>query len=647
MVAAAATIELHPNSGVGSVEEELQLNEERLQSVARWIETELLWAESARSELRNVWENNLRQYEAIPEMLRRDTPIINASNIEVPLGAIAADIVNAQIINTIFNIDPLITVREVGEEGRFTEHVKALQRFCDVLSRKINLKPAAENAILDDVKMGTGILYTIWSEKRKKTLAREDVTKRGPLVRGVPVEDFFVPSGSCSDLDAEPWVALRYRLTEHELNVRARDLGWDVEAAREYSTVDRVRQARERLGRNAQQGPRGGNADDEQRRMYEVFDVYCYYDIDDDGIDEDLLITWDRGSRNILMVQFNPYDRRPFSAMRYQLREYLFYGLGVVEMMTPFQKGATNLYNYWVDNALLANARFWIGRHGSVPNNSMHIWPNRFLGVQDPERDLKGVPLADTYASMPLALQQTVNFAERRSGLPEVSGARPGGQLGTRTPGITAMSILNKANERFGPAFSAAREAVTDAMKQAIMRYQEQVLAGNESVMQDIRLMMGEDRSRLLIELFMNPAFGESVAVELTAATAQVNREADRQAWILLMQQVMTLGMNLFQLAQAIDSPDVGPVAKQVAMQLAEVSKELLDRVYRAFDQVRDPKALLVDIQEALAQAEANQPPDILEQLSGIVNALGQGEQAGGGIATNGTVPSMDALVGR
>lgn len=648
-----AVIDLHPLEIAPSIADELRLDDETLQQLSRYLETEITWADSARAELKNVWESNLRQYEAIPEMLRRDTPIVNASNIEIPLGAIAADAVYAQIMNTIFNIDPLVTVREVGETGRFTEHVKALQRFVDVQSRRVNLKPASQNATLDDVKMGTGILYIPWQEKRKKTLASEQVVSRGPMVRGVPVEDFFVPGGACDDFDLEPWVAMRYHLTEHDMMVRERDLDWNIDIAREWSTIDTVRRARERLGRNPNIGPgRAGGGAPDMRRTFEIFDVYVYYDIDGDGIDEDLYCVWDRGSRQVLKVEYNPYDRRPFAAMRYQLREYLFYGLGVVEMLTPFQRGASNLYNYWVDNALLANARFWIGRFGAVPNNQLHIWPNRFMAVQNPDTDLRAVPMADTYPSMPMALQQTMNFAERRSGLPEVSGARPGGMLGTRTPGITAMSILNKTSERFGPAFDAVREAITDAIRQVVMRYQERVLMGDEDAEQDILRMLGDASGQLILELFRDPNFANSVAVELTAATAQVNREADRQAWILLMQQVMQLGTSLFQLAQAIDSPEVGPVAKQVAQQLADVSRELLERVYRAFDQVRDPKALLIDLQEAMAvaQQQAQQQPNALEELAGMVDGLinqqQQGAQGAGGTPEGGAVSEMDALFG-
>lgn len=637
-------IVVHPEE----VTDELVVDEERLGVLARWLDSELHRAEGARSELRLVWENNLRLYEAVAERTRRNVPIENASNIEIPLGAIAADSVYAQIINTIFQIEPLITVREVGESGEFTENVKALQRFVDVLARKIRLRPAAENAILDDVKLGTGILYTRWTERRKKTAAASEVVSRGPIVQGVAIEDFFVPGGACDDLDNERWVALRYHLTEHELNVRARDLEWEVEGALESPSQDRVRQIRERLGRHdGRQSRRGSESGDSGGKIFEIYDFYCYFDIDGDGLDEDLLVTWDRGSRSVLKITFNPYDRRPFSVMRYQLREYLFYGLGVIEMLRPFQQGATNLYNHWVDNSLLANTRFWVGKHGAVPNNQMRVWPNRFLGVSNPRDDIIPHQMADTFASAPQAIQQTVSFAERRVGLPEVSGQRPGGVLGSRTPGITALSVLQKTNERFGPAFESARAGVAGAVRQAILRYQERLLGGNRDTEDDIIAMLGEERGGLVVAILRDPRFDDTVAVELTASNAQVNKEADRQNWLLLFQQVITLGQQLTGLAQIIDSPETGPVTKNVAQQLADVARELLERVYRSFDQVRDPTALLVDMNAAIAEAEAQQPPDALAQLGALLGQVVDAQEtidAAGTPVNNGVAgPAVDA----
>lgn len=630
----ATFVDVHPE-----LEEILVVDEERLPMLSRWLETELSRADGARTQLQRMWRNALRLYEGVPRRRRRNMPIENASNLVLTIGAIATDSVYAQIINTIFNVDPLLTVRAVSETGSLTEHVKAMQRFVDVLAGKIDLRQAAENSILDNVQMGTGILYVRWAEKRKKTKVSQQI-ERGPMVRSIAVEDFFLPGGAHDDLQNERWCGMRYFLTEHELNIMARDFDWDISAVRESTNVDQVRTMRERIGRHDGTGSRRSEVTQGGGRLYELYDFYCLYDIDGDGIDEDLLVTWDKGSRRVVALGYNPYDMRPFERIVYQKRAHLFWGLGVIEMLRPYQEGATNQYNNAIDNSQLANARFWAGKHGVLQDNNFTIFPNKFLPLADPANDLRALPMADIYPSAFQNLQQTIQFAERRVGVSDITGQRPGGVLGSRTPGITAMQILQKSSERFGPAFDSSRMGISGAVRQAVLRYREQVLADNQEAIEDIHMMM-EDRAELVLQLLVDPRFDDTISIELTASSARVNKETAQQNWILLTQQIITLSERQVQLAQLVDSPEVGPVTKNVARQLAAVASELLDRVMRTFDQVRDPTSLLVDLEAAIGEAEAQQPPQAMEEIAVLIGAgLDQVEQ--GALAANGTALPVD-----
>jgi len=613
------------------------------EDLGRWLRGEIDRAKAARYTLERQWEENLRQYESVARRRTKNVPIENASNLEITLGAIAADAIYAQMLNLIFNVNPLVTIREVGEEGRYTDHVKALQRFTDVLAAKMGLRPAVENMLLDNIQLGTGIMYTRWAKTVKKTLGSE-VLREGPMARAIPVEDFFVPGGAFTDLQQERWCGFRMWLTAHQLNLRERDLGWDIDGTQPTGNVDRIRQIRERIGRTNGYTSRKSATDPAGGDMYEIFDIYCLYDIDGDGIDEDLLVTLDYQSQKVLKLRYNPYERRPFEAARYQLRGFIFYGLSVMEMLRPFQEGASNLYNHWVDNSLLANSRFWVGRHGAVPNNQLRIWPNRFLPVQNPREDIQSMPMADTFPSAPAALQQTVSFAEKRVGINDLTAPRPSAVLGSRTPGITALSMLQKANERFGPAFDGARLAISASIKQALYRYQERILMQDTLVIDELGKMLGMDKAALVAELLGDKQFDDTIAVELTASSASVNKETERQNWLLLFQQVVGLGEKIVQLSQLIESPQVGPVTKNVAQQLVGIANELLDRTLRTFDQVRDPGVMLINLQTAMDQADQQQPQDQMAQLAQAMQQAGM--QAGSGQGQEGMGGQIAAALG-
>lgn len=604
--------------------------QEALSELAMWLDQELNRATASRYDQERVWVESLRMYEGVSKYRTRNTPIENAPNLEVGLGAIASDAIYAQIINLIFNVSPLITVREIGTKGKYKQHVKALQRFMETIcDNQPDLREAAENALLDDVQLGTGIYYTRWSEKRKKTQV-DTVTKFGPLVKAVPVEDFFVPGGAYSDLQETRWVSMRVWLTKHELKLRERDLGWNLESAQQSATIDRVRQARERLGRQTSWSHRKAASDPQGGDMYEIHHVWCLYDIDGDGIDEDLLVTYDRIGKCVLKWRFNPYDKRPFSVMRYQLRAFLFYGLGVVDMIRPYQEGATELYNHWVTNSMLANARFWVGKHGAVPKNQLRIWPNRFLPVSDPQNDLNAIPLADTYPSAPAALQTTISFAERRSGINDLTAPRPSSVLGSRTPGITALSMLQKANERFGPAFDGARLATADAARQKVYRYQERILAADGIAEEQIRRMLGDEDAELVLELLNDKDFDASVLIQLTASSANTNRETERQNSLLLLQTLLGYYERVLQLAQVVATPGMPPVVVETGKKVINAASEIVERTLRTFDQIRDPEAFIVNIEKELGEQLQGMPP---QGMAGLEQALQQQqEEATGGI---------------
>lgn len=607
--------------------------EEAEADLSEWLAEELNRAQMARSEQEALWEQSLELYEGVSRAKRNTVPIENAPNLEVTLGAIATDAIYAQMLNLIFNIDPPITIRETGETGQFAEHVKALQRFAGIIMRQeLNLRPAVENALLDDVKLGTGIYYVRWNEDRKKTIV-DIVTAEGPKMRAVPLEDFFVPSGSYDNLQNERWVAMRTMLTEHELNLRERDLGWDIEGLQPTSQVSRIRQTRERLGR--QRGDAGRASDEEGGGLYEIYHFYCLFDIDRDGIDEDLLVSWDKQSRKVLKWRFNPYDRRPFEVMRYQLRQFLFYGLGVMEMLEPFQRGASDLYNHWVLNSMLANARFWVGKHGAVPGNRLRIWPNRYLPLADPRNDLQALQMADTYPSAPAALATTMSLAERRSGVNDLTTPRPSQVLGSRTPGITALSLLQKANERFGPAFDQARLATAGGVKQGLYRYQERLLAGGEAgdkVQEHIMELMGEERGQLVIEILMHRKFDNAVGVELTASSVNQNRQVEQQNSLQIIQTLMGYYARVFELMAAISQPGVPPPVADVGKQIAQKAGEMLDRALRTFDQIRDPQTLLIQVDEAVDQMQQLDQSG-LRGLGDLLAGLGGGAGGGAGAA--------------
>ena len=388
-----------------------------------------------------------------------------------------------------------------------------------------------------------------------------------------------------------PWVGLRFWHTQSELNLYASRRKWKIDAFKPAGGKDFVRTRREDLGHTYTKIARATD-------LYETITIFCAYDIDGDGIDEDLLVVWDRTSRDIGLVTYNPFDRRPIEPTRYQLRAHLFYGLGVMEMIRPYQDETSEIHNARTLNMLLANCRFWKAREGSVPE-TMKIWGNKVQMLSDPT-DLVAEQMADIYPSAAQAQAITTSLAERRVGVNEMSMPRPSQVLGSRTPGITAMSLLQQVNRRFTPAFDGYRNGTGAAVKQCLYRYQERLLAGDRAVEEDIMSVMGDEDGRLVIDVLRDDKFDEGMKIELTASSASVNRDADRQNSIMLVNLLAQYYQRTLELVSIAANPTTPPVIRDVAQKIANSAGEIIERTIRTFDQVRDPNTFIIDVNDEL-----------------------------------------------
>jgi|SRR5579884_231330 hypothetical protein len=598
-----------------------------------FLSMEIEDALTARRTVDKVWNEARRQYNGVPKRPMREVPVPNAPNIEITLGATLADDVCAQASDALFTATPLITVRAV--DAKWVEHAKAAQDWINWLAaNEIGLREAANHALVDTCQLGTGVYYIPFVEMTKKDRVYR-VTQRAPRVFAIAPEDWIVPPGSRGDIQRDRWVALRFWYTRGELEERARTLGWNIENAMPVAQFDLVRLQHERKA-----NMRGAML---WREVYEVCEVYAYFDYDDDGLDEDLLITWDRASRTILDLKFNPYDLRPVEVMRYQLRSHLPYGLGVMEMVQPFQEETTELHNYTLLNIFLANARVWAAKEGAVPEK-LEIMPGSVIKVlgDDVRSGLVELKMSEVYPSAFQAQNSAVALAERRIGTSGAAGMLAKG--GARTPGVTALSLLQQVNRRFSPAFDDMREKTAAAVRQAVYRYRERLLARDRDIERHLLDVMGEDRALLLHELLTLTDVERAIAIEMTASSATVNREADRQNAIQIANLMQGYYQQTVALALQAASPQLPDDLRNLLVDIAKKGTELMDRTLRTFDQVRDPKSFLVDTsiidQAALSGTLAQQQAQAATMVVNGGIPQGFGGQSAPGPFRGGTLPS-------
>ena len=595
----------------------LGIDGQQLGRLRDWLTVSVEDSISARAPLEAEWRECHKLYQGIPKSTLREVPIENAPNTEITIGAIASDDIYAQAIDLIFSASPLITCRakpKAADDKDTVDAAKALQRFVNhIATDESGVYEAAKHSIMDDVQLGTMVLYTPWIQRRRKTRT-STILAQHPIIRPMPVEDWIIFENNKS-LQETIGTGLRFYRSEGELNDYARLNNWNLDHVIPIGGKEWVRTRRETLGKQLEGVERKG-------KMFEIFDIYCLFDIDGDGIDEELYIAWNHTGRQICWVGYSPVDWRPINTGVYQVRPYLPYGMGVLEMMRPYEEELTDVHNFATLNALLANSRMWVG--SGIPE-TMKVWPGKVINLESEADSLEALVMADVHPSIFNMQAMIMQLANKRVGMSELSSPS---QVPGRTPGITMLSALQQVNRRFTPAFNDIRNCVSGALKQCLYRYQEQLLSGGLKVSEHIMSILGDSDGQLVTNLLRNETFDEWIDVELTAANASVNREADRQNSIMLVNVLGQYYQRMIELTAISSNPQTPEPVREVAKKVAESATEIIDRTIRTFDQIRDPATFTVDIDEELnasaGAAQEAQLMQLMQQLAGGGNGGGK-----------------------
>lgn len=617
------------------------LTEERRVRLARILQREITEAESARFPLTMRWKENIRQYEGIPRVAVKNYPIENAPNTELNISGTVVDTIYAQALDILWGIEPLVMVRASGTNGAFSDCAADIQILANRLAgNELALRQASNHSLLDCIKHGTGLTYTPWTERVRYTdIAR--ITSRGPRAFSPPLEDWLVPGGAETFDEFLPWLGIRNWRTATQLDVMVRTAGWKLDGAQKTASTNYTRTAREQAGMTRPSTQRIGE-------LYDIWMLYGTFDVDGDGIERDLLVYYNFSGNRVLHATWNPYDVMPANLSQYQLREHLIYALGTVEMCSQFQESATTILNENLANMMLANTRMYTGPAGSVPGDTIRARPGKFIGTTGGNQ-ITELKMSDVYPSGLASLGVLGQMWERRTGVNEVSSPRPSSMLGNRTPGITAMTLMQAANRRFATAFDSMRDATAGCVWQGLMRYHERIRMGDALAIQHIQAMFPDpERGGSVVAALKDPTFDDGMIVEMQATSATANQMQDRQEMVQLAGILGAYYDKSLQLIAVASQQGIAEPVREVALKVAHGTAEIIKRTLQKFDQIRDAEALVLDL-EAQINALPAAPPAILGQLGSALGLAGSGGgdggQGGSGVAgegsNNGSGPSI------
>jgi hypothetical protein len=593
--------------------------------------TDYLWTELERATGdRKPWVDKLTKeleiYEALPAVAQKTFPWEDSSNLVLPIVASMVDTIFPRIYSTVFGTDPIYTFEE--KDPDYQKHVKAVQFYIQrLVIEEVELPLVAVDWLLEAIIHGYSVVKVTWDKRVESVKTYDDdgeiitdadrVVKDSPVVDRVPLPDFFFPTTARS-LKTAPWLAHRIRTYWGEIQQLERmGIYKDVERIRyhyETSSTDYVRK-REEIEK----------LEPSFQEEYELYEFWLTYDYDDDGAEENLLVTYHHDSRTILRAHFNPYQhqKKPFRELVYWPRHDRIGGIGIAHMVAPMQDEISTLHNQNIDNRTVAITRMWEVVAGSTADrNFKGAAPGRKVKVDKLGEEIQPMEMGTPIDAAFEVENVSYGYAQQRTGVnSDFVGGRDMGSGGGRETATTTMVRMQEARTRFNFTMDSVRAALTDIGEIIFsLIYQ---FADREG----LRESVGDEDGDLIREILSMPEgrIGSMIGLYITASTASINREAEKQNLLALVQLIQ--GHNLsfeMPLVQLVLNPMSPPELKNFAMDKLTGMHALFNRLLSLFDE-RNADAILGNLRSLEEAAQAAPPGQAGGALGGAPGGAAPG----------------------
>jgi len=297
------------------------------------------------------------------------------------------------------------------------------------------------------------------------TFKRREVVYDCPDVVPVPAEDIMVPEEATIDVNGLRWIGQKIWMTENDLRGKQRDNGWKhideiIESGAassqrldsEKSLLVQTKEAREGLSSPIKDG------------FYEIWEMFCEYDIDGDGFAERVVIIYQPDTGKICLEKEFDYDHGmwPFVMIPLEITDMRWYSSrGIPEMLEDMQKNVNVQHNAKLDRMTIQNAPTFKSRFGSLKNAGNFRWiPGQHLTVMNMD-DLQPIQIPVLDSSFQMEENVTRQWAEEYIGVTDFGLTNP---LSNTSEPRTATEI-NDISQIAAATFSLDAQIWQDGMK--------------------------------------------------------------------------------------------------------------------------------------------------------------------------------------
>ncbi len=547
-------------------------------------------------------------------------PWPNAANVSPPITRSNVDTTQVRLVDAIFNRRKTFIVK--AKKPEMNDLARSIEDALEWLQKHIlKLRQKLMGPILQQLKIGTGILHLAWESKRRviyryaddvdladksvhkytldgttsKAVKDVQTTYEGPQIFPISREDFIISSDAV-DIESAYLCGFRTYLRQYEIEVKEKQGVYREGTAKKILSPGKYDENKE--VRAEMQNKTLEKTDFSSPN--EFWTLWLKDDVDADGDVDDIVVTIHPETGTIARAIYNPVftGNRPFVRLVGYPTEYAFDGEGMCEAIYQLQEEIDTIHNQRLDRMTLLNAFVTMSRSG-VGLDSFKWSPGKHYIVDDVIEDsFKVIQVPDVYPSTFQEEQVLTGLADRVCGItPAVMGM----QMAERPVFKETMSNLEESNKKFKAYIDNIRMGMTEMMYQIL-----ELMAQYSPVL----TYKVEENGQMLDKSIELPIMSirDGLEIELAASTEMISQEVRREVNTQVYGLISDFMTKTASMAQALVNPLVPPAFKKVLMEANKIGVDVVREILLDFDK-NDAENLVLDLSKIILPQDMTQPP--------------------------------------